>query len=489
MKFEAVIGLEVHVQLNTNTKIFCACSTRYSGNEPNTSVCEICSGQPGVLPVLNEEVLKRAVKTGLALNCAIAKRTKFDRKNYFYPDLPKGYQVSQFDMPICEKGYIAVAGTGDAAEGAKQEKKIGITRIHMEEDAGKNVHGADGKNSFVDYNRAGVPLLEIVSEPDIRSAAEAKQYLEKLKTILKYINVSDCNMEDGSLRCDANVSVRPEGETKLGVKVEIKNMNSFRGVQKAIEYEIERQSKVCESGAKIIQETRLYDEARGVTLSMRKKEEAFDYRYFPEPDLPPYDVAAKDIEAIRAALPELPDAKFARYTGAMQLSGYDASLIANNPSLAAFYDECASKYTNYKAITNWLLGDISKKMNELAMSDIFAAKIRPAHLLDMLKLIDDQTISGKIAKIVIDEVFNTGEKVAQIIERLGLVQITDNSFILKVIGEVLAENPKSVSDFISGKEAAVGFLVGQIMKKTRGKANPGIVNQALKDELAKLKNA
>ena len=312
MKFEAVIGLEVHVQLNTNTKIFCSCSTRYSGSEPNTSVCEICSGQPGVLPVLNEEVLKRAVKTGLALNCAIAKRTKFDRKNYFYPDLPKGYQVSQFDMPICEKGYITVSDS--AAAETKTEKKIGITRIHMEEDAGKNVHGADGKNSFVDYNRAGVPLLEIVSEPDIRSAAEAKEYLEKLKTILKYIDVSDCNMEDGSLRCDANVSVRPEGETKLGVKVEIKNMNSFRGVQKAIEYEIERQSKACEAGSKIIQETRLYDEARGVTLSMRKKEEAFDYRYFPEPDLPPYDVAAKDIEAVRASLPELPDAKFARYT-------------------------------------------------------------------------------------------------------------------------------------------------------------------------------
>ncbi|EKD68712.1 MAG: hypothetical protein ACD_47C00473G0001 [uncultured bacterium] len=487
MKFEAVIGLEVHVQLNTNTKIFCSCSTRYSGNEPNTSVCEICSGQPGVLPVLNEEVLKRAVKTGLALNCAIAKRTKFDRKNYFYPDLPKGYQVSQFDMPICEKGYIAVIDA--AAAGAKQEKKIGITRIHMEEDAGKNVHGADGKNSFVDYNRAGVPLLEIVSEPDLRSAAEAKEYLEKLKTILKYIDVSDCNMEDGSLRCDANVSVRPGGETKLGTKVEIKNMNSFRGVQKAIEYEIERQSKVCESGSRIIQETRLYDEARGVTLSMRKKEEAFDYRYFPEPDLPPYDVAAKDIEAIRAALPELPDAKFARYTGEMQLSEYDASLISNNPSLAAFFDECAKNYTNYKAITNWLLGDISKKMNELAISDIFAAKIRPAHLLDMLKLIDDQTISGKIAKTVIDEIFNTGEKVEKIIERLGLVQITDNSFILKVIGEVLTENPKSVSDFISGKEAAVGFLVGQIMKKTKGKANPGIVNQTLKGELAKLKNA
>lgn len=486
MKYEAVIGLEVHVQLSTNTKIFCSCSTRYSGNEPNTSVCEVCSGQPGVLPVLNAEVLKRAVKTGLALNCSIAKRTKFDRKNYFYPDLPKGYQVSQFDMPICANGYIIV---NDGLAEGKKDKKIGITRIHMEEDAGKNVHGSDGKSSFVDYNRAGVPLLEIVSEPDIRTSSEAKEYLEKLKTILKYIDVSDCNMEDGSLRCDANVSVRPAGETKLGTKVEIKNMNSFRGVQKAIDYEIERQIKVCESGSKITQETRLYDEAKAVTLTMRKKEEAFDYRYFPEPDLPPYDIAQKDIDAISSALPELPDAKFARYTNEMQLSVYDASLLSNNPSLAAFFDECAAGYKNYKAITNWLLGDISKKMNELGIEDIFSSRIRPENLLEMLVLIDNGTISGKIAKTVVDEIFASGEKPSKIIEKLGLVQISDDGFILKIINEVVAENPKSISDYISGKEAAVGFLVGQIMKKTRGKANPKLVNEMLITELAKLKNA
>jgi len=359
----------------------------------------------------------------------------------------------------------------------------------MEEDAGKNVHGADGKSSFVDYNRAGVPLLEIVSEPDIRTSSEAKEYLEKLKTILKYIDVSDCNMEDGSLRCDANVSVRPAGETKLGTKVEIKNMNSFRGVQKAIDYEIERQIKVCESGSKITQETRLYDEAKAVTLTMRKKEEAFDYRYFPEPDLPPYDIAQKDIDAIRSTLPELPDAKFSRYLDEMQLSAYDASLLAGNPSLAAFFDRCAAGYKNYKAITNWLLGDISKKMNELGIDDIFDARIRPEHLLEMLALIDNGTISGKIAKTVIDEIFASGEKPAKIIEKLGLVQISDDSFILNIINEVVAENPKSISDYISGKEAAVGFLVGQIMKKTRGKANPRIVNEMLITELAKLKNA
>lgn len=495
MIYEAVIGLEVHVQLNTNTKIFCSCSTRYSGGEPNTCVCEICTGQPGALPVLNEEVLKRAVKTGLALNCSIAGRTKFDRKNYFYPDLPKGYQVSQFDMPICVNGHIMVGGGPASGEapgfpgGEGPLKKIGITRIHMEEDAGKNVHGADGKRSFVDYNRAGIPLLEIVSEPDMRSAAEAREYLEKLKIILKYINVSDCNMEDGSLRCDANVSIRPAGESKLGTKVEIKNMNSFRGVQKAIEHEIERQTRVCESGGRVVQETRLYDEARGVTLSMRKKEEAFDYRYFPEPDLPPYDIARATVEAIRAALPELPDARYARYRDEMQLNSYDASLIAGNPSLASFFDECAKGYNNYKAVTNWLLGDISKKLNELAENDIFATRIRPAHLLDMLKLIDNQTISGKIAKTVIDEIFASGESVGSIVERLGLVQISDNSQILAIIGEVLSENPGSVADYLGGKEAAAGFLVGQIMKKTKGRANPKIVNETLKSELAKLKNA
>ncbi len=486
MNYEAVIGLEVHVQLSTDTKIFCSCSARYSGNEPNSSVCEICSGQPGVLPVLNKEVLKRAIKTGLALNCSIAKRTKFDRKNYFYPDLPKGYQVSQFDMPICENGCIIV---NDGKSEVKKDKKIGITRIHMEEDAGKNTHDTAGIHSFVDYNRAGVPLLEIVSEPDMRSAAEAKEYLEKLKVILKYINVSDCNMEDGSLRCDANVSIRPAGQLELGTKVEIKNMNSFRGVQKAIEFEIERQTKLCEAGSKICQETRLYDEAKGITLTMRKKEEAFDYRYFPEPDLPPYDITDEEIDAVKAALPELADAKFQRYTRDMMLGDYDAALIANNPPIAAFFDECAKTCNNYKAITNWLLGDIAKKMNELSTADIFTTKIRPQHLVQILNLIDNQTISGKIAKTIIDEVFATGDEVNAIIERLGLIQISDNSLILTVINEVITENPKSISDFLEGKQAAAGFLVGQIMKKTKGKANPKIVNEMLNAELAKLKKA
>ncbi len=484
MKYEAVIGLEVHVQLNTETKIFCGCSAKHIGNEPNNRVCEVCSGQPGVLPVLNKEVLERAIKTGLALNCQIASYTKFDRKNYFYPDLPKGYQVSQFDMPVCEHGFIII---NDSSSIEKKNKKIGITRIHMEEDAGKNIHDALNGCSLVDYNRAGVPLLEIVSEPDIRSAIEAREYLEKLKIILKYINVSDCNMEDGSLRCDANISIRPAGEIKLGVKVEIKNMNSFRGVQKAIEYEIERQAGLYDKGVKIIQETRLYDEGKGVTLSMRKKEEAFDYRYFPEPDLPPYHISEDKIMSIKASLPELADAKYKRYTDIMKLNDYDAALISCNPSLASFFDECSKNSNNYKAITNWLLGDISKKMNEAGTDDIFMTKIKPAHLLQIIKLIDDQTISGKIAKTIIDKIFDTGDDVDIIIKKAGLIQISDSSMILNIIKEVISENSKSVNDFLEGREAAAGFMIGQAMKKTKGKANPKLVNEMLYSELAKLK--
>ncbi|HNY10481.1 MAG TPA: Asp-tRNA(Asn)/Glu-tRNA(Gln) amidotransferase subunit GatB [Candidatus Wallbacteria bacterium] len=483
MKFEAVIGLEVHVQLNTSTKIFCSCSTDYSGAEPNTHVCEICSGQPGVLPVLNKEVLGRAVKTGLAFNCQISRRTKFDRKNYFYPDLPKGYQVSQFDMPICVNGHIIIPII--AEDKSIGEKKIGITRIHMEEDAGKNVHGGAGQ-SFVDLNRAGVPLLEIVSEPDMRSAQEAKDYLEKLKLVLKYVDVSDCNMEDGSLRCDANVSIRPVGETKLGTKTEIKNMNSFRGVQKAIEYEIVRQIEIVTRGEKIVQETRLFDDAKGITLSMRKKEEAFDYRYFPEPDLPPYDVSEDMINDISSKLPEMPDAKFKKYTEIFGLSEYDARLISSSLSMTVFFEKCAGMYNNYKLISNWLMGDITKKMNESLGCDISKIKIKPEHLAEMLNLIDAGTISGKIAKTVIDEMFDTGETPGQIISRLGLIQVSDESFILKVITETLAENQKSIDDYIAGKTAAKGFLVGQIMKRTKGKANPKLVNEMLEAELKKI---
>ena len=484
MKFEAVIGLEVHVQLNTNTKIFCNCSTAYSGAEPNTHVCEICSGQPGVLPVLNKEVLGRAVRTGLAFNCAIARRTKFDRKNYFYPDLPKGYQVSQFDMPICGRGYIIIPLP--AENGSIGEKTIGITRIHMEEDAGKNVHGDAGR-SFVDLNRAGVPLLEIVSEPDMRSAQEARDYLEKLKLVLKYVDVSDCNMEDGSLRCDANVSIRPMGETKLGTKTEIKNMNSFKGVQKAIEYEITRQIEMVTRGEKIIQETRLYDDAKGITLSMRKKEEAFDYRYFPEPDLPPYDISEDTINDIRSKLPEMPDAKFKKYTENFGLSEYDARLISSSLPMTVFFEKCAGAYKNYKLISNWLMGDIMKKMNESLVTDISKIKIKPEHLIEMLNLIDSGTISGKIAKTVVDQMYDTGESPGAIISRLGLVQVSDEGLILKIITETLQENQKSVDDYIAGKEAAKGFLVGQIMKKTRGKANPKLVNEMLEAELKKIK--
>jgi len=486
MNYEAVIGLEVHVQLNTKTKIFCPCSTDYSGTEPNTRVCEICSGQPGVLPVLNSQVLERAIKTGLALNCRIARNTKFDRKNYFYPDLPKGYQISQFDMPICEAGHLDIVVQGEK-EGEACKKKVGITRIHMEEDAGKNVH-QDSGSSCVDLNRAGVPLLEIVSEPDMRTSREAKEYLEKLKVILKYIGVSDCNMEDGSLRCDANVSIRPSGETSLGTKTEIKNMNSFRGVQKAIDYEIARQIDVVSKGGKIVQETRLYDDARAATFTMRKKEEAFDYRYFPEPDLPPYQISEESIAEIKNTLPELPDVKFARFTGEYGLPEYDSKLISDSPSLCAFFEKCASANKNYKVLSNWIMGDILKQMNEIPTDDILATRITPEHLINMLAMIDAGTISGKIGKTIITEIFKTGESVKAIVERLGLVQISDASSISALIKEVFAENEKVVADYIGGKDAAKGFLVGQAMKKTRGKANPGLVNEVLESELNKLKN-
>ncbi|MEZ7892653.1 MAG: Asp-tRNA(Asn)/Glu-tRNA(Gln) amidotransferase subunit GatB [Candidatus Wallbacteria bacterium] len=486
MKYEAVIGLEVHVQLNTKTKIFCNCTTEYSGKEPNTCVCEICSAQPGVLPVLNKQVLEHAVKAGLALNCNIAAKTKFDRKNYFYPDLPKGYQISQFDMPICEKGSLKVLVPTEV-ENEYYEKEIGITRIHMEEDAGKNIHGGSGEKSYVDLNRAGVPLLEIVSEPDMRTPAEAREYLEKLKIILKYINISDCNMEDGSLRCDANISIRPVGEKKFGTKAEIKNMNSFRGVQKALEYEIKRQTEVLERGEKVIQETRLYDEAKGVTATMRKKEGAVDYRYFPEPDLPPFNVSREFIEKIRTLLPEMPDIKFKRYTAEYGLPNYDANLIANNPSLAVFFEECIKNYKNYKAVANWLMGEVARLMNEAAVNDISKTKITPVNLVEMLKLIDNSTISGKIAKTVIAEIFNSGEAPSEIIKKLGLVQISDDSVIISIINEVLKENEKVVADYVSGKDAAKGFLVGQAMKKSKGKANPKMVNEVLEKELLKLR--
>jgi len=480
-KYEAVIGLEVHAELKTKTKIFCGCPTEFGG-EPNTHVCPICLGLPGVLPVLNKKVLEYAMKAGLAINCEIAEFSKFDRKNYFYPDLPKAYQISQYDLPIAEHGYLDIDVNGEP-------KRIGITRLHMEEDAGKLVHqGATISSSYsslVDYNRTGVPLIEIVSEPDIRCAEEAKAYLEMLKAILEYIDVSDVKMEQGSLRCDANISIRPVGSKEFGTKTEIKNLNSFRAVQRAIEYEIERQIDVLEEGGRIVQETRTWDENKGITLSLRSKEEAHDYRYFPDPDLTPLVISREWVEEIRASLPELPAAKKKRLIEEHGLPEYDAGVITSSRALAEFYDETVAKYSDAKKVSNWIMVELMKLLNAHAM-EINEAKITPDSLVKLLQLIDKGTISGKIGKQVFEEMFENGKDPEVIVKEKGLVQISDEGQIAAIIDEVIANNPKSAEDFKAGKEKAIGFLVGQVMKATKGKANPGLVNKLLREKLIKM---
>lgn len=480
-KYEAVIGLEVHVELKTKTKIFCGCPTEFGG-EPNTHVCPICLGLPGVLPVLNKKVLEYAAKAGLALNCTIAEFSKFDRKNYFYPDLPKAYQISQFDLPIAKEGFLDINVDGES-------KRIGITRIHMEEDAGKLVHQgltiSASHSSLADYNRTGVPLIEIVSEPDIRSAEEAKAYLEKLKAIIEYVDVSDVKMEQGSLRCDANVSVRPVGTSEFGTRTEIKNLNSFRSVQRAIEYEIERQIDVIEEGGRIIQETRTWDENKGITLSLRSKEEAHDYRYFPDPDLTPLIIKKEWIEELRASLPEMPEAKKARLIEQHGLPEYDAGVITSSRALAEFYDRAVEIYPQYKAVSNWIMVELLKLLNA-ENKEITQVPIKPEGLAKMLQMIDAGTISGKIAKQVFGEMFTTGQDPEVIVKEKGLVQISDEGQISQMVDTIIANNPKSVEDFKAGKEKAIGFLVGQVMKATKGQANPGLVNKLLKEKLAKL---
>lgn len=480
-QYEVVIGLEVHVELKTKTKIFCGCPTEFGG-EPNTHVCPICLGLPGVLPVLNKKVLEFATKAGLALNCKIAEFSKFDRKNYFYPDLPKAYQISQYDLPIAEQGYLDINVNG-------QTKRIGITRLHMEEDAGKLVHQgltiSSSNSSLVDYNRTGVPLIEIVSEPDLRSAEEAKAYLEMLKAIMEYIDVSDVKMEQGSLRCDANVSIRPMGSKEFGTKTEIKNLNSFRSVQRAIEYEIARQIDIVEEGGKIIQETRTWDENKGITLSLRSKEEAHDYRYFPDPDLTPLVISREWVEELKAGLPELPAFKKERLIKEHGLPEYDAGVITSSRALAEFYDKTVSLHSDYKAVSNWIMVELLKLLNAENL-EITDSKITPQGLAKMLKMIEKGTISGKIAKQVFEEMFNTGKDPEVIVKEKGLVQISDEGQISTIVDQVIANNPKSVQDFKAGKEKAIGFLVGQVMKETRGQANPGVVNKLLKEKLTKL---
>ena len=481
MKYEAVIGLEVHTELQTTTKIFCGCKTSF-GAEPNTNVCPVCLGLPGVLPVLNKRVLEFAVRAGLALNCEISRFSKFDRKNYYYPDLPKNFQTSQFDLPICERGHLDIEVNGE-------KKQIRITRAHMEEDAGKLVHHGtsitDSDYSLVDYNRTGTPLLEIVTEPDMRSAKEAVAYLEKMRAILQYIGISDCRMEEGSLRCDANVSVRPVGQKELGTKTEIKNINSFKGVEKAIEYEALRQAEILEDGGKIIQETRTWDEKEGVTKSMRTKEEANDYRYFPEPDLAPFTVSEEYIEDIRKTLPELPDERRERYIANFGLSSTDAQYMTNDKDTSDYFEKVVAAGADPKASVNWIMGEFASQLSNAGI-EIAKAPVTPENLAKLLALIAKGTISGKIAKKVFAEMWKDGADPEEIVKAQGLVQISDTGALKELVVKVIANNPKAVEDFKAGKKKAVGALVGQIMKETTGKANPKVLHELLNDELKKL---
>ncbi|MDR3288495.1 MAG: Asp-tRNA(Asn)/Glu-tRNA(Gln) amidotransferase subunit GatB [Peptococcaceae bacterium] len=476
-RYEMVCGVETHVELATKSKIFCGCSTEF-GREQNTQVCPVCEGLPGVLPVLNREVVKLAVRAGLALNCHIAEFSKFDRKNYYYPDLPKNFQTSQYDLPICQNGWLDIR-TGE------QVKRIGVTRAHMEEDAGKLVHSGEtittSQESYADYNRTGVPLLEIVSEPDMRSIDEVIAYLEQLVGILEYTEVSDCRLEQGSVRFDINVSLRPAGQEVLGTRTETKNLNSFSSVRRCLEYEILRQAEVLDEGGQVIQETRTWDEGRGVTLSLRSKEEAHDYRYFPEPDLVPLVLDRDWIEKVRAELPELPEARYARLQS-LGLSAYDAGVLTSSKALGDFFDQAGRHYPDAKNLANWVMGDLTRLLNARQWS-VKDALIQPRQLAAMLELIDKGVISGKIAKSVLEDMVVSGKDPEQIVKEKGLVQISDESALLTVIQEVLQAQPKSVEDFRSGKEQALGFLVGQVMKATKGQANPGVVNQLLREQL------
>jgi aspartyl-tRNA(Asn)/glutamyl-tRNA(Gln) amidotransferase subunit B len=477
MTYESVIGLEVHAQLLTKSKLFCSCSTTFQA-DPNEHACPICMGMPGVLPVLNVQVMEYAIRTGLAMQGTIAETCRFARKNYFYPDLPKGYQTSQYDEPLVQGGGLTIEVDGAS-------KFIRLTRIHMEEDAGKSVHGehlADPTKSYVDHNRCGVPLLEIVSEPDLRSAEEAKVYLQKLKTLLEYIGVCDGNMEEGSLRCDANVSLRPVGTDTLGTRTEIKNLNSFRNVQHAIEYEIERQAAILDSGGAVEQETRLYDADRGVTQSMRSKEEAHDYRYFPEPDLVPMRVDQPWIDRVRAELPELPDAKRQRYIADYGLPAYDAEVLTADRDLATYFERAVARFNQPKVVSNWVMGDLMRELNRHHITPD-QAPVTPEHLAGMLQLVDDGTISGKIAKTVFDEMYQSGKQAQQVVEEKGLVQMNDSSELESLIQQVLQSNPSQVEEYRSGKQKVFGFFVGQTMKATQGKANPKMVNELLRQML------
>ncbi|UJW56812.1 Asp-tRNA(Asn)/Glu-tRNA(Gln) amidotransferase subunit GatB [Bacillus sp. A116_S68] len=476
MSYETVIGLEVHVELKTNSKIFCSCSTEF-GAPPNTHTCPVCLGHPGVLPVLNKQAVEFAMKASMALNCEVAELTKFDRKNYFYPDNPKAYQISQFDKPIGENGWIDIEVNGE-------KKRIGITRLHLEEDAGKLTH-VDGKgHSLVDYNRVGTPLVEIVSEPDIRSPEEAYAYLEKLKAIMQYTEVSDCKMEEGSLRCDANISLRPVGQKEFGTKAELKNLNSFTHVQKGLEYEEKRQEKELSSGGEILQETRRWDEGRKKTILMRVKEGSDDYRYFPEPDLVNLYINDDWKDSVRASIPELPDARQHRYINELGLPEYDAGVLTQQKAMSDFFEQGLALDGPPKQLSNWLMGEVSAYLNQNG-KDITDVPMTPESLVKMIQLIEKGTISSKIAKKVFKEMIEHGGDPEKIVKDKGLVQISDEAEILNMITETLDNNPQSIDDYKNGKDKAIGFLVGQIMKASRGKANPQVVNKLLTEEIKK----
>jgi aspartyl-tRNA(Asn)/glutamyl-tRNA(Gln) amidotransferase subunit B len=490
MEFEPVIGLEVHAQLLSRSKLFCGCSTQF-GAPPNANTCPVCLGLPGSLPVVNRAAVTMAVKAAMAIGCHINETSIFARKNYFYPDLPKGYQISQFDRPLGEHGRVTVF-SGDRTEAGKivnrREKTFGITRLHMEDDAGKSIHEGNSdfnSKSLVNLNRTGVPLVEIVSDPDFRSSQEAYDYLTHLRKTLIYLEVCDGNMEEGSLRCDANVSVRPRGTEKLGTKVEIKNLNSFRFLQRALDYEIERQTKVLSEGGQIVQETRLWDESEGRTFLMRSKEEAHDYRYFPEPDLLPLKLDPGWIAQLQAGLPELPGSKMQRFMEQYGLTVDDALLLTATPATATYFEECTHASGNPRASANWIMGDLAFVLKSTG-KDIENSFILPGDLAALIRTIDTGEISGKIAKTVFEEMGRTGEKPASIIHRMGLVQVSDEASLGAIIDKILAANSRQLEEYRSGKTKVLGFFVGQAMKETKGQANPAVVNDLLQKKLAGL---
>lgn len=483
MKEEVVIGLEIHIQLMTKAKMFCHCSTDYIGKEPNTNTCPVCLGLPGSLPVLNKKVLEFAIRTAVALNCKINQVSRFHRKNYFYPDLPKAYQISQYDTPLGINGYMEIS-----LPESKEKRRIGITRVHIEEDAGKLVHEgniASSSYSLVDYNRCGIPLAEIVTEPDFRSPEEARIFLVKLRSIVQHLGVCDGNMEEGSMRCDANISLRDAKTNALGTKAEIKNMNSFKAVKKALQFEVNRQGKLLAEGEKIVQETRHWDESNNVTVSMRSKEEAHDYRYFPEPDLLPIKVDVKMIDKIRKSLPELSEARRERFIKNYQIPEYDAEILTSSKAIGDYYEKASSIYKNSKTLSNWIMGELMRFLNEEKI-EIEKSPISPENLVEMLKLIDKGVISGKMAKEVFEKMFKTEKDASQIVKESGITQITDEDELFEVIDKVIKENSRSIEDFNKGKEKALNYLVGQVMRYTKGRAKPDFVFEALKKRIKKI---